>query len=574
MEERGTSRSGAHHSEIQQELQKALEQETGDEAAAQGSMNTEQYQHISQTMKRMERTIEILAKEVHDTGETVKLLLLRLSSSTARAHTGAQDYAKASHLLLVGNYFTTEFIQQVVSYNIPDFSFRFASKSTDGSRTAIPGNIIRVMMYAVKPFQKKIPNHRDVDFRKEEDHIHNMNESMRAVIVKNLALNVAHHSGVERSERAFQKNTPRAFMNTEQGNLEESSQNVSSAQPHHSQPTSLLAAHSVPSVSWLTSGFFKQKHFESSASTDEVFASSGRLTGSRIQANTDSLNEEGSSHQAKVYSGRKKRKVREDSDFNTDDIAFLVIKDVRERLNTFLNKCRDAARRRFVEDLGFVLQDVEDLYGITSDVFKGLEPVLGDYTKQPEEEDLHLIPESILHSNDLYSVQSSEEKNDALYAKLLGLGRLSGMQFNAKYTVLVEDQPEQLQERELKRVIDLIDVSLNFCVAYFLSRDRHHFFSYSTHSMRLVYLVAIGLRSIARRAEGSSGTLACLLPGKNVYNSIVEAGVMKMKLEKYNRLNTMITEQSSNTEEEDVENVLTEDAESGLMLLPFTSFSR
>jgi hypothetical protein len=240
-----------------------------------------------------------------------------------------------------------------------------------------------------------------MDFRKDGEYIHSLNESMRAIILKNLALNVAHHSGVQRSLDVFQTNTPKAFMNTEQGNIEESSQNVSSGQPSQSQPTSLSAAHSVPSVSWLTSGFFKQKHFESSASTDEVLASSCRPAGSEIQVDADSLNEEGSPYQAKIYSARKKRKVREDSDLNTDDIAFLVIKDVRERLNTFLNRCRDAARRRFVEDFGFILQGVEDLYGMPSDGLKGLEPVLGDYIKQPEEDDLHLIPESILHSSAL-----------------------------------------------------------------------------------------------------------------------------------------------------------------------------
>jgi hypothetical protein len=84
----------------------------------------------------------------------------------------------------------------------------------------------------------------------------------------------------------------------------------------------------------------------------------------------------------------------------------------------------------------------------------------------------------------------------------------------------------------------------------------------------------MGLRSIVRGSVGSSATLARLLLGKNVYRSIVEAGVTKMKLEKFTRLNTLITEQSSNSEEEDVENVLTEDAESGLMLLPCMSFVR
>jgi hypothetical protein len=70
----------------------------------------------------------------------------------------------------------------------------------------------------------------------------------------------------------------------------------------------------------------------------------------------------------------------------------------------------------------------------------------------------------------------------------------------------------------------------DFCIAYFQSRDRYHFFSSSTHSLRLVYLVALCFRSLLKGDGDIHGTLLCLLPGKNVYTSIVEVGVTKMKL--------------------------------------------
>jgi hypothetical protein len=104
--------------------------------------------------------------------------------------------------------------------------------------------------------------------------------------------------------------------------------------------------------------------------------------------------------------------------------------------------------------------------------------------------------------------------NDTLYGNVVDLGQRSGMQFTARYAVLVEDPPELEQSRELQRVIDLVEVSLNFCIEYFQSRGRYHFFSSSTHSLRLVYLVALCFRSLLKGDGDIHGTILCLLPGK------------------------------------------------------------
>jgi hypothetical protein len=122
---------------------------------------------------------------------------LKLSNPSSISNSGGQDYAKASHLLLVGKYFASDFIQQVVPYNIPDYGFRLCKKPTDGFGAPFPGTFIRIMIFAVKQVHKGFSSQSGTDIRKEEERIQNQNDMFRARIVKNLALNMAHHWGME-----------------------------------------------------------------------------------------------------------------------------------------------------------------------------------------------------------------------------------------------------------------------------------------------------------------------------------------------------------------------------------------
>jgi hypothetical protein len=79
--------------------------------------------------------------------------------------------------------------------------------------------------------------------------------------------------------------------------------------------------------------------------------------------------------------------------------------------------------------------------------------------------------------------------NDALYADFLALGKASGMALIAEYDVLLEGTRKGKEFRTICRVVDLVEVSLNFCISYFQSRDRSHFFLSSIHSLRLVYCI-------------------------------------------------------------------------------------
>jgi hypothetical protein len=208
----------------------------------------------------------------------------------------------------------------------------------------------------------------------------------------------------------------------------------------------------------------------------------------------------------------------------------LVVKNVRERLTTFLNKSRNAGGRRSVEDLGFIFPDADELCNVRNKGKKVIEQVKDISEEQPEERDISLEPESHSYTNQPNSGQTCDAMNDTLYGNAVDIGQRSGMQFTARYTVLVEDLPELEQSRELQRVIDLVEVSSNFCIADFQSRDRYHFFSSSTHYMRLVYLIALCFRSTLKGNGDIQGKLLCLLPGKNECTSIVAAGVTKMKL--------------------------------------------
>jgi hypothetical protein len=77
----------------------------------------------------------------------------------------------------------------------------------------------------------------------------------------------------------------------------------------------------------------------------------------------------------------------------------LVIKDLRERLTTFLNKSRDAGRSRFVEDLGFIVPDADELCNIRNEGVKVIEQVKDISEEQPEERDISLVPETHIYSN-------------------------------------------------------------------------------------------------------------------------------------------------------------------------------
>jgi hypothetical protein len=220
---------------------------------------------------------------------------------------------------------------------------------------------------------------------------------------------------------------------------------------------------------------------------------------------------------------------------------------VRERLTTFLNKSSDAGRRRFVEDMGFIVADADELCNVRNEGVEVIEQLKDISEEQSEDLDISLVPDAQIYTNKPNSGQTCDATNDTLYGNVLDLGQLSGMQFTARYTVLVEYLPELEQRRELQRVIYLVEVSLNFCNAYFQSRDRYHFFSFSMHSLRLVYLVALCFRSILKGDGDIHGTLVCLLPGKNVYTNIVEAGATGMKLEKYKNLNSTEPDRSIET---------------------------
>jgi hypothetical protein len=105
-------------------------------------------------MKRIELTLAFLEKETRKNGDTIRQLLLKLSNPSSRSNSGGQDYAKASHLLLMGKYFSSDFIHQVASYNIPEYAFRLSKKHTDGLCAPFPVTFINIMMFAVKQVQK------------------------------------------------------------------------------------------------------------------------------------------------------------------------------------------------------------------------------------------------------------------------------------------------------------------------------------------------------------------------------------------------------------------------------------
>jgi hypothetical protein len=137
----------------------------------------------------------------------------------------------------------------------------------------------------------------------------------------------------------------------------------------------------------------------------------------------------------------------------------------------------------------------------------------------------------------------------------MALGKASGMAWIAEHDFLVEGTTKGKESRTICRMVDLMEVLLNFWIAYFQSRDRSRFFLSSTHSL-LVYCISLAFRNLVRESLArvfsnsnssftdsglSSEAFAIhsyLLSSPDVFSKGVNARVSSMKLDRSETLNT------------------------------------
>jgi hypothetical protein len=503
---------------------------------------------MEKRLRAIEATLENLQKDSAATRSLINGLFLRLPAASSRA-TVVKGVDHASQTVLVSKYFSQEFIQRVVSFNIPLSAFSRHQKSVSGEKREFPLLFLGAMMYS--------GGSTDEGRRSSAAFLRQMcklRDENRTAIVRNLVFNVG-----KRAEKAMEHESSSQPRSHGSSRAEEGGREAGRSQDS-STPTPSI----IRQVPWMSPGFFKNSHFHVQASDD---------------AETTTP----------LASGRKKRKVLEGSDVSQDEVAALVVKQVRTLLNEFVNRGRYLSRKEFAADLGFLLTPIKR-DGETVNI--SIMPCPADGSQAgdsppPEEENWNLIPEC-------YPTDAKDDRraNDDLYADVLYLGKCSGMAWIVEYDVMVEGTTKEKEVRTLCRVVDLVEVSLNFCIAYFQSRDRNHFFNSSVHSLRLVYCIALAFRRLIRessaRAPSNSNSeftisglcseafaiQSYLLSSPDVFAKVVDARVVNMKLERFETLNTPnIIEVHAGPdppgEGEDSQNSeLVENEEEGLVLIP------
>jgi hypothetical protein len=488
---------------------------------------------ICERVRAIEGALEVLASESRANKALLGELVLCQQMPAPKSSCGPQDLARAAQIALVDREFPSEFIQRVVSFNIPLViftEFETARLAQDFRAREFAFLIVHVLLFAVQSSERKTAK------SSSEGVIH---ERMRAQILYNLFFNFQKRVEREQSAQASLSESRSSVEANLYDSIGYASQDVVSQRPSPAHPQAI----------WLRPGFFKKHHFENPARESEGPASSGARA-------------------------KKKRKTAEGSALQRDEIAAAVIKEVKEKVTQFLNKSRHAARTKFAEDLGFLLRkDARDL---------SLAAETGDDDDDNDVDELEAIadvPDARTGTAD-GATESNAAENESMYLRLVELGRRMEMQYLATYSVTVQDRAGELEEKTITRAVDLVEVSLNFCISFFQSHDRHHFLRSSKHSLRVMFFMSLAFREMVRRAfpqccralaaavssSPASDILNTLLPGTDYYKEKILPRVSTMSLQTYTRLNKVRSGPDVARDDDEGENIV-EDAFMGLVEL-------
>jgi hypothetical protein len=473
---------------------------------------------MERRMSSMQGALDALNKVAAETNCRIEQLFLRLPTGITRAGSSGKDSSGkesevAAEQALICKYFSTEFVQRVVSFNIPLSVFNRYEKLGRGCKQDFPLLFLGAMLYAEGNSEES-----KVDFVRE---MRALRENNRTEILRNLVHNVA---------KRAEKDAERGLMNVE---MSQNSSALTADQygdgPMRRQLSSVHAASPVQNVLWLAPGFFNNSHL--------------------IMKNSEYV-----SNATPPASATKKRRTSNVSEKTKDDLALMVVRQVRIFVNEFVNKGRHFARKVLAAEFCFALvplkrndEDVEFSFM--------MHPERGSFecsSYRPEEMEWSLIPLSSVQTTAVNAEKCAAE-NDRLYKTLLETGKECGMLWVAQYAVLVEGPGKEKELRQIRRLVDLIEVSLKFCIAYFQSRDREHFLRSSRHSFILLFCIGLALRTLAqisydpetgkRRLSVPTSKvwalLSYLFAGHDVLTRVFESSVLNMKRERFEELNAV-----------------------------------
>jgi hypothetical protein len=237
----------------------------------------------------------------------------------------------------------------------------------------------------------------------------------------------------------------------------------------------------------------------------------------------------------------KKRKLQAEVEFR-DNISRSILKHIYHNVHAFFRKGRDAAKRQFLKDLGYLIRPEAE--AVVS---------FEDTTDDASSDGMPFTTLSNLemaYPRSLADVRNDDE-NERLYEELVSSHLY--LQAVVTYSVLVKGKQGREEKKRMNKEVNILKCALNFCVTLMHIPSQASFWRVSVHSLRLVYTVALAFRRLlvqyeevrVKRAQRVGGldlgrqtsdlykTWASFVPGGPVADKSVRDGILVMTEEAF-----------------------------------------
>jgi hypothetical protein len=170
----------------------------------------------------------------------------------------------------------------------------------------------------------------------------------------------------------------------------------------------------------------------------------------------------------------KMHKLQAEVEFR-DDISRSVLKHIYQMIHIFFRKGRDAAKKQFLKENGYVVRPEVEAVGSFRDT-------TGELSSDG-------VPFDTLSNVEMAYRRSlnddrNDEENERLYAELLCTHPY--MQSDVTYSVLVKGNHGREEKKRVNKVVNIFKCALNLCVTLLHIPNQASFWRVSVHSLRLV----------------------------------------------------------------------------------------
>lgn len=237
----------------------------------------------------------------------------------------------------------------------------------------------------------------------------------------------------------------------------------------------------------------------------------------------------------------KKRKLQVDVEFR-DSISRSILNHIYRKIHSFFRAGRDAAKKRFLQDIGYVIRP-------EAEAVVRFQDTIGEVSSDGSP-CAALSNVAMTYPRTLSDVQNDDE-NERLYEELASSH--SYLHAVVTYSVLVKGKYGREEKKRVNKEVNILTCALNFCVALLHTPNQDTFWRVSAHSLRLVYVMALAFRTLlvqyeesrVKRGQRAGGpdfgiqtselnkTWASFVPGGSVADRIVREGLLVMTEEAF-----------------------------------------